>query len=58
MTCLCRQREDLIEKGAGEKLLRALRLNEVGCACPGGEVGIVRFHLKSPGAEVLASFYR
>lgn len=54
---LCRQREILMEKGAGEKLLRALRPNEIGCACP-GEAGIVRFHLKHPGAEVLPSFYR
>ena len=30
MPCLCRQRDVLTEKGVKEKLLRALRLNEVG----------------------------
>lgn len=46
MPCLYKQRTVLKAKGVGEKLRRALRLNEVGGECPGRGVGNVRFHFK------------
>lgn len=55
--CLCRPRDVLMEKGVGKKLLRALRLNEVGGECPERKVESVRFNFKCPRADLLKSFY-
>lgn len=46
-----------MEKGGGEKLLRALRLNEVGGEGPGRESGSVRVHFQRPGADAVHSFF-
>lgn len=44
-------------KGSWGKLLRALRLNEVGGECPEQEAGSVRSHFTCLGADPLLSFY-
>lgn len=57
MSCLCLQRDVLMEKGIGEKLLRALGWNKTGDECPEREAGSVRFYFKCPGVDPLQSCY-